>query len=110
VPYIERVNARAILSANIRKLMDLTPALDTQVKIAGATRGRVSQKTVSNVLNGAGPQPTLETLDALATAFRVPAWTLLHPSLGLPVSNASEEAFHKKLEDALTAIKALRRP
>lgn len=104
------MDARRILAANVRKLMGLDPNLDSQAKVAAASHGKVVQKTVSNVLRASGPAPTLDTLDGLATAFRVPAWTLLHPALGLPLPNGAESDFHRRLEDAMSAIKALRRP
>ncbi len=105
------MNDRHLLAANVRKLMAADPNLDSQAKVAAASGGRVSQKTVSNILNVTGHAPTLDSISGLAHAFRVRPWNLLHPTLGIPLPKGqSEDEFYSRLDEAMAAIKAIRRP
>lgn len=104
----EHMDSRRLLATNIRKLMDADPDRDSQAKVAKAAS--LAQKTISNVLQARGPAPTLATLELLGKAFGVPPWALMHPTLGLPLPTGSEQEFHRKLESAMTALKALRKP
>ncbi|HEX7891445.1 MAG TPA: helix-turn-helix transcriptional regulator [Ramlibacter sp.] len=73
-----------VLAANLRRLMQERPDLNTQVKV-GAAAG-VNQKTISNCLNpgqrqagktGRTPSPTLAQVEKIAGAFGLEVWELL---------------------------------
>lgn len=57
---------------------------------------KISNKTVSNMLNGDG-NPQLEGLIAVAKHIRVPLWQLLCPAVG--ISHLQEEEIHSLLDD-----------
>lgn len=79
--------ATEVLAANLRRLMQEKPDLDTQVKVAAAAG--VNQKTISNCLNpgqrqagktGRMPSPTLAQVEKIAGAFGLEVWELLRPA------------------------------
>lgn len=57
---------------------------------------RISNKTVSNMANGAG-NPQLEGLMAVAKEIRIPLWQLLCPALD--ISHSDDDALRMMLED-----------
>lgn len=57
---------------------------------------KISNKTVSNMLNGDG-NPQLEGLMAVAKHIRVPLWQLLCP--GMQISQFDDESVHSLLDD-----------
>lgn len=57
---------RTVLARRLRELMDATPALDTQMKIAA--RSGIAQSTVGRILRG-DVAVTLDNVEALADAF-----------------------------------------
>jgi len=76
-------NSRKILAGNVAALMNVRPDLSSHAKLAKqcstATR-KIGARTIGHVLNAKdGPQPQLDTIVAIADAFRVPAWLLLTP-------------------------------
>lgn len=82
-----RKTAKQVLAANLRALMDGTPELDSQMKIAARAQKaggkKVAQTSISNMLNpNSRVSPTLENLEAVASVFGLQAWQLLHPTLG----------------------------
>lgn len=80
-------NAKDILAANLRALMDATPALDTPAKLAAAAkwpRGakageHVSPRMILYALTPGRmvPSPTLDLVEAVATALGVQPWELI---------------------------------
>jgi len=77
-------NYRKILANNVAALMARTPALNSQRKIAKACfapRRQIGARTIGHLLNTEpdAPQPQLDTIVAVAEAFRVPPWALLSP-------------------------------
>src|ERR1700744_2414691 len=69
-----RQDTKAILARNLRHLMNVTPALDTQVKVAA--RASIAQSTVGRLLRGE-VYAQLSQVEALAEAFRVEVAALL---------------------------------
>lgn len=57
---------------------------------------KISNKTVSNMLNGEG-NPQLESLMAVAKHLRIPLWQLLCPAV--EISHFDESAVHDLLDD-----------
>ena len=71
---MSRQDTKHILATNLRDLMDRTPTLDTQVKVA--QRAGISQSTVGRLLR-AEVYAQLAQVEALAEAFRIDVATLL---------------------------------
>lgn len=71
---MKRQNTKAILAANLRRLMDSSSTLDTQVKVA--TRAKIAQSTVGRLLRGE-VHAQLAQVEALAETFRVTVAELL---------------------------------
>lgn len=72
--------SRQALATNLQRLMERTPDLDSGPKLA--KRAKVAQATVSRVLNqkvGA----SVDVVDALARAFGVNPWMLMHPNMDI---------------------------
>ncbi|MFM0595348.1 helix-turn-helix domain-containing protein [Paraburkholderia dilworthii] len=69
-----RLNTKQILAANLRRLMDASDTLDTQVKVAA--RAGIAQSTVGRLLRGE-VHPQLDQVEAIATAFRITVGELL---------------------------------
>lgn len=99
------LNYRKILAGNIAALQNVRPDLKSHAKLAKqcstATR-KIGARTIGHVLNAKdGPQPQLDTIVAIADAFRVPAWLLLTPDFdpkgktggALPPADALELAY-----------------
>lgn len=72
------LSARENLARNLRVLMDMTPDLSSQPKIA--KRSGVSQSTVGRLIRG-DVRCKLDSLDGVARAFGLQAWQLLVPEL-----------------------------
>ena len=47
----------------------------------------VAQKSVSNMLNPEGPTPNLEIVEAVAQAFNITGWLLIHPQFDPTMKN-----------------------
>lgn len=71
---MSRQDTKAILARNLRRLMDSTPALDTQMKVA--SRADIAQSTVGRLLRGE-VYAQLSQVEALAEAFKVDVTVLL---------------------------------
>lgn len=76
------VNYRKILARNVAGLMEATPALGSRGKLARkcstATR-KIGASTIGHILEEDGPQTRLDTIVAVADAFKVAPWMLLMP-------------------------------
>lgn len=87
-----------VVSANLKKLMDVTPELNSNPKLGKKTG--LGASAVSRLLNG--HNATLETVDRVAEAFGLPGWQLLIPNLdpgNLPVvQSAKEVELYRKLK------------
>ena len=68
--------SKEVLAANLRRLM--APGSLSHAKVA--TMAGLSPKTIGNVLN-AEHSVSIDVIDALAAAFRVPTWRLLTPRI-----------------------------
>jgi transcriptional regulator with XRE-family HTH domain len=74
---MSRQDTKKILSDNLRRLMDKSAALDTQVKVA--QRAGIAQSTVGRLLRGE-VYAQLSQVEALAEAFKVDVAALLSSS------------------------------
>ncbi|MEX3915992.1 helix-turn-helix domain-containing protein [Paraburkholderia sp. BR10872] len=71
---MSRQNTKAILAKNLRRLMDHSEILDTQIKVA--QRAGIAQSTVGRLLRGE-VYAQLSQVEALAEAFKVDVAALL---------------------------------
>lgn len=71
---MSKPNTKQILAANLRRLMDSSDMLDTQVKVAA--RAGIAQSTVGRLLRGE-VHAQLDQVEAIANAFRVTVGELL---------------------------------
>lgn len=69
---------KRIIAINIKALMDITPALDTQEKLSKKTG--IGQATISRTIN-AITAPNSNLIEKVAKAFRVEPWQLLVPGM-----------------------------
>jgi len=78
------VNYRKVLSDNVSALMKKTPELSSHAKLAkrcSTPTRTIGARTIGHLLNWQeGPQPQLDTIIAVAQAFKVECWMLLYPS------------------------------
>jgi transcriptional regulator with XRE-family HTH domain len=93
------MNLRQIVARNVKALMDANPLLGSHAKLAARcstpTR-RIGARTIGHLLNPQSTvQPQLDTVNAIAEAFRVPAWMLLRADF--------DEILKRPLADVLTA-------
>lgn len=77
-------NTRRIVAANIKRLMDQRDWKQAEV----GRRAGLGQRTVSNVLRPETGSTTLETLEAIAEAFRIDVWLLFLPDIPLELMQA----------------------
>jgi len=82
------LNYRKILAHNVKALMDATPDLKSHAKLAKScstpTR-KIGARTIGHLLNYEdGVQPQLDTIVAVAEAFKLPPWLLLTPDFDVP--------------------------
>lgn len=100
------VDSRSILATNLRALMDHAkdhrhPDLGTLLGIERATGEVVKRATLRGILAGT-VNVQLETIEAVAAAFEIQAWTLLIPHLDpsnppvKPISK-TEQQLYKRL-------------
>lgn len=94
---MSKQDTKAILARNLRRLMDRTPALDTQVKVAA--RASISQSTVGRLLRGE-VYAQLSQVEALAEAFKVEVSSLLSERDAADVGITPEQ---ERAYSALTA-------
>lgn len=63
--------------------MRANPALSSHAKLAqrcSTPTRKIGARTIGHLLNADdGPQPQLDTIVAVAEAFKLPPWMLLHP-------------------------------
>ena len=75
-----------------------------QSELSRDTGGRISQKTISNLLSVLKPDapnmssPTLSTIEPLAKALNIQLWELLHPNSGVIASDP-------ELDEVVTTFK-----
>jgi len=87
-------NYRKVLARNVAGLMEATPALGSRAKLAKrcstATR-KLGASTIGHLLNEEnGPQPQLDTIVAVAEAFKIAPWFLLMPDFDPKNKNLRE--------------------
>jgi hypothetical protein len=104
------IDYRQLVASNVRKLKLANPHLSSNQKIAEAakrlTHGtvKVGARTIGHVTNGEGPSPSLDTLAAIAAAFRIDVPTLLSPDLD-PTEHAHEDV--RRVEELAEALRTL---
>lgn len=96
---------KRILADNLRLLMDSTPSLNTQTKVA--LRAEIAQSTVGRLLR-AEVYPQLRQVEALARIFRIDVAALLterkkthgteEPDITLPFARLSEDEKRQVLD------------
>lgn len=93
---------KADLAANLAKLMRVSIDLRTQTALA--KRSGVAQTTISNYLNPDSYEgaPTLDKIAALAQAFGLEAWHLIHPTMGDREMSAKELDLYRRLKRVLS--------
>jgi transcriptional regulator with XRE-family HTH domain len=110
---MKATSTKQILAANLRRLMDETPSLDTQMKVAA--RADIAQSTVGRMLR-AEVNPQLHQIEAIADAFHVSVAELLtdstaqqnnDPPLDLALFKSLSESDKKEIA-ALIEFKAYR--
>jgi transcriptional regulator with XRE-family HTH domain len=110
---MKATSTKQILAANLRRLMDETPSLDTQMKVAA--RADIAQSTVGRMLR-AEVNPQLHQIEAIADAFHVSVAELLtdtsaeeksDPSIDLVLFKSLPESDKKEIA-ALIEFKTYR--
>ncbi|WGS40523.1 helix-turn-helix domain-containing protein [Burkholderia sp. JSH-S8] len=81
---MKRADIRQILAKRLQNLMDATPHLDTQVKVAA--RAKIAQSTVGRILR-AEVYAQLAQVESLAEAFRVSPASLLSDEENAPIGS-----------------------
>lgn len=93
-----------ILAMNLRSLMNASAGLRTQMAVAKASHGALTQTTVSRILLNQH-RPTIDTLASLAKVFDMAPWQLLVPQLDpanpptLRQPQGAEAEFYRRLQD-----------
>lgn len=72
---MKNAKLRDVLAQNLVRLMETTPSLDTQVKLA--KRAKIAQSTVGRILRRTAA-PTLDNLESIAGAFGIQAHDLIN--------------------------------
>lgn len=79
------MNTKKILIKNVQALQRHRPELGSGPSIAARCRKhgfKIAARTINYMLDDASErQPTLDSIDAMAGAFGLPVWMLLHPEL-----------------------------
>lgn len=88
-------NYRKILADNVAALMRENPDLGSHAKLAAAMRKigprEFGPRTIGHLLNAQqGPQPQLDTIVAVAKAFKVEPWMLLREDFDASSKRAGE--------------------
>jgi len=97
---IHKNDPQGVLARNLTAAFEKRSLSARGVARALNAKGRkISNKTVSNMLNGEG-NPQLDGLMAVAEHIRVPLWQLLCPAVG--ISHFDDEQIHALLEDFLS--------
>ncbi|QIX18356.1 helix-turn-helix domain-containing protein [Burkholderia multivorans] len=81
---MKRQDTRRILATNLRRLMQATPDLDTQAKLAA--RAHISQSSVGRFLSGA-VYPQLAQVESIAEVFGITVADLLTDTDATPTSS-----------------------
>lgn len=73
-----------------------------------ATR-RIGSSTIGHLLNATGPQPRLDTIVAVAEAFKLSPWQLLHPDFD-PVRKTASGVSSPELISIARRIEIMQEP
>lgn len=98
---VQEENASMVLAANIKRLQDANPGLDSSTKLG--KRAGIGQRTAARVMAGGQVSTGLDVIESIAKAFDLEVWQILVPNLdpsNLPVicnPNGREKAFYEKL-------------
>lgn len=98
--------ARIILARNLKKLMDGSKDLSSQSAIARKTKQKVAQTTIGYMLkpDSIVGSPTIEKMEAVAAAFGLEAWQLLHPNMGDHALKEGELELYRRLREDLAKL------
>lgn len=95
---------RRILARSVAALMRATPELSSHAKLAkkcSTPTRTIGARTIGHLLNADdGPQPQLDTIVAVAEAFKVAPWMLLHPAFDAETKSVGGEVDAGVLEIA----------
>lgn len=99
--------ARKTLATNLKKLMGTDKKFDSQMKLSKlASRPggkKVGQTTISIMLKpNHEVSPRLETIEAVASVFKLQAWELLYPDLKIGAVRGFSQAKEGALAKGLT--------
>lgn len=100
-PFMNINESKAVLAANLRLLMDREGLSEAR---AGKKIG-VSQRTVNKTLSAEGAV-TLDTLDKIATGFKVPVWLLITENMDMSEVELVEN-YRKAPEQAKFIMKSV---
>lgn len=94
---VELIQLKKDLARNLAKLMAASEDLRSQSALA--RRSKVAQTTISNYLAPSSYKgsPSLDKIAALAHAFGLEAWHLIHPTMGDREFTAHELALYRRL-------------
>lgn len=98
--------ARKTLAANLKRLMRTDEKFDSQMKLSKlASRPggkKVGQTTISIMLKPDHEvSPRLETIEAVASVFKLQAWELLYPDLKIAAVHCFSQAKEGSLAKGL---------
>lgn len=91
-----RINYRRVLAQSVKALMNATPALSSHAKLAkkcSTPTRKIGARTIGHLLDEDGPQPQLDTLVAVAEAFKVELWLLFLPEFDAKNPDSTREMF-----------------
>lgn len=94
---MELTQIKQDLARNLSKLMAASEDLRSQSALS--RRSKVAQTTISNYLapDSYTGSPSLDKIAALARAFGLEAWHLIHPTMGDREFTAHELALYRRL-------------
>ena len=110
------LNYRKILASNVRAMMESSDRYNSAAKLAKACHApkrRIGASTILHLLNPEGPQPQLDTIIAIAEAFRLETWLLLTTDFDARERTGGRQPspevieLARKLEDTQPRLRAL---
>lgn len=109
------IDYRQLVARNLRALKAAHPRLSSNQRIADEAKRlshgsvAVGARTIGHVTNGDGPSPSLDTLAAIALAFRIDVPTLLSPDLDPALHTQEDVRMVEELAEQLRTLTAAQR-